>query len=48
MAHNHFDNVDARATWTEMADRWVDADAVLQPRVSRARAEVERLNRPGG
>lgn len=38
---------DAAAAWTRFADRWADADAVLQPRVRRARAEAERL-RAGG
>ena len=34
---------DAAAAWTRFADRWADADDVLQPQVRRARAEAERL-----
>jgi tetratricopeptide (TPR) repeat protein len=39
---------DAAATWTRFADRWEDADPVLQPRVAEARARAERLARGGG
>jgi len=38
---------DAQATWTRFADRWADADAVLQPQVRRARAAAERLGQGG-
>jgi tetratricopeptide (TPR) repeat protein len=36
---------DAADAWTRFADRWTDADPVLQPRVRAARAEAERLAR---
>lgn len=39
---------DAAAAWTRFADRWADADEVLQPQVRRARAEAERLGAAGG
>jgi len=40
---------DARATWLRFADRWADADDVLQPRVRAARAKAEVLaERMGG
>jgi len=39
---------DAAATWTRFADRWADADPVLQPRVDAARANATRLARAGG
>ncbi len=39
---------DAAATWTRFADRWADADPVLQPRVRAARANAERLAAGGG
>jgi tetratricopeptide (TPR) repeat protein len=38
---------DAAAAWTRFADRWADADAILQPRVAAARANAARLA-PGG
>jgi tetratricopeptide (TPR) repeat protein len=34
---------DARAAWLRFADRWADADEVLQPRVRAARARAEAL-----
>ena len=34
---------DAAATWTRFADRWADADPILQPRVAAARANAARL-----
>lgn len=36
-------DAEAAATWTRYADRWVDADPVLQPLVARARSEAARL-----
>lgn len=36
-------DAEAAETWTRFADRWVDADPVLQPRVRAARAHAERL-----
>lgn len=42
---------DAAAAWTRYADRWSDADPVLQPLVARARREAARLSgsvRPSG
>jgi len=39
---------DAAATWTRFADRWAEADPVLQPRVAAARANAARLARVGG
>jgi tetratricopeptide (TPR) repeat protein len=41
-------NGDAAAIWTRFADRWAEADDVLQPQVRAARAEAERLARSGG
>ena len=37
-------DADAAETWTRFADRWADADPVLQPRVRAARANAERLS----
>lgn len=35
---------DAAAAWTQYADRWAEADPVLQPLVARARREAARLS----
>jgi eukaryotic-like serine/threonine-protein kinase len=35
---------DAATAWTRYADRWTDADPVLQPLVARAREEAARLS----
>ena len=38
---------EAARTWTRFADRWSEADAVLQPRISAARANAARLSGGG-